>query len=79
MLCPGPVKTEFSETANIRFITPLYSPEKLAEHAVREMFGGRLLITENKLSSAALYASKLVPDKVLAYFAAIFQAKREMK
>lgn len=79
MLCPGPVKTEFSETANIRFITPLYSPEKLAEHAVREMFGGKLLITENKLSSAALYASKLVPDKVLAFFAAIFQSKREMK
>lgn len=79
MLCPGPVKTEFSETANIRFITPLYSPEKLAEHAVREMFGGKLLITENKLSSAALYASKLIPDKVLAFFAAMFQSKREMK
>lgn len=79
MLCPGPVNTGFEETANIRFITPMYSPAKLAEHAVREMFGGKLLITENKLSSFALYASKFVPDCVLAYFAAIFQAKREIK
>lgn len=79
MLCPGPVNTGFEETANIRFITPLYSPAKLAEHAVREMFGGKLLISENKLTSLALYASKFVPDCVLAYFVAIFQSKREMK
>ena len=79
MFCPGPVNTGFEETANIRFITPLYSPAKLAEHAVREMFGGKLLISENKLTSLALYASKFVPDCVLAYFVAIFQAKREMK
>lgn len=79
MLCPGPVKTEFGENANIRFLTPMYSPSKLAEHAVREMFGGKLMITENKLSSAALYAAKLIPDCIMAYFTAIFQAKRKMK
>ena len=47
MLCPGPVATEFSQTANVKFLTLPFSSEKLAEHAVREMFAGKLLICEN--------------------------------
>lgn len=77
MLCPGPVATEFSETARVKFRTPAYSSEKLAEHAVREMFGGSLLISENGFVKAAVRASKLIPDSVLAFGAGLFQSKRE--
>ena len=77
MLCPGPVKTEFSDKANVKFAIPAYSSEKLAEHAVREMFGGSLLITENKFSSLMIYGSKLVPDRITAYFAGLIQSKRK--
>ena len=77
MLCPGPVNTEFSETARVKFLFGGYSSEKLAEHAVREMFGGRLLITNNTVLKALLMAAKLVPDKSLAIGAGIFQSKRE--
>ena len=76
MLCPGPVSTEFCETANVRFLTMPYSSERLAEHAVREMFAGTLLITENKLSKAAILLSRLIPDCVLAFGAGLFQSKR---
>lgn len=77
MLCPGPVATEFSETAQVRFLSVPYSSERLAEHAVREMFGGTLLITENKISKAGILLGKLLPDKVLAWGAGWFQSKRK--
>lgn len=77
MLCPGPVATEFGETARVKFRTPPYSSEQLAEHAVREMFGGALLISENGFSKAAIYLSKLVPDSIQAFFAGKFQSGRE--
>ena len=77
MLCPGPVDTEFSETARVKFLFGGYSSEKLAEHAVREMFGGKLLITDNVCTKALMTAAKFVPDKLLAFGAGLFQSKRE--
>ena len=77
MLCPGPVSTEFSETARVKFHLFQYSSEKLAEHAVREMFAGKLLICENVFSKSLLLLSKLVPDCVLAFGARMIQSKRE--
>lgn len=77
MLCPGPVATEFSEKARVKFLTVPYSSEKLAEHAVREMFAGKLLICENGFSKTLLLLSRLVPDCALAFGARLFQSKRE--
>lgn len=77
MLCPGPVSTEFSETARVKFLTAAYPSEKLAEHAVREMFAGTLLITENAATKALVLLSRLVPDSVLAVAAGLFQSNRE--
>lgn len=76
MLCPGPVKTEFGEVANVRFGLPSYSSEKLAEHAVRELFGGSLLITEDKLHNFIIKAAKLIPDSVMAWGTGLVQSTR---
>ena len=76
MLCPGPVATEFGEKAHVRFITPQANSEKLAEHAVREMFGGAFMICENPIAKAAIYASKLIPDSLLAFGSRLFQSQR---
>ena len=76
-LCPGPVATEFGERANVRFLSRPVSSEKLAEHAVREMFGGELIITENCAVKAMLAGAKLVPDRVLAFCAGLFQSRRK--
>lgn len=77
MLCPGPVATEFSETARVKFLLKAYSSEKLAEHAVREMFAGKLLITDNCFTRLIIRLSKPVPDCVMAFGARIVQSKRE--
>ena len=77
MLCPGPVATEFSETARVKFLFKAYSSEKLAEHAVREMFAGKLLISDNCFTRSLILLSKFVPDCVLAFGARMVQSKRE--
>ncbi len=76
MLCPGPVSTEFSETAGVRFSMPPYPSDKLAEHAVREMFGGTVLITETSFHKAALLLSGLIPERIKAFGAGFFQSRR---
>lgn len=76
-LCPGPVSTEFSETARVNFLIPPYPSGKLAEHAIREMFGGALIITETPLHKAALTIGKMLPERLLAMCAGIIQSKRE--
>lgn len=77
MLCPGPVSTEFEEKANVRFITPAANSAKLAEHAVRELFGGTFLICENPLAKASIYAAKLIPDSILSFASRMFQSNRK--
>ena len=75
-LCPGPVSTEFSETAGVRFAIPPVSSEKLAEHAVREMFGGSVLIAENGFRKALLLAADIFPDRLKAFCTGHIQSKR---
>lgn len=77
MLCPGPVSTEFSDVAKVKFLTNGYPSEKLAEHAVKEMFKGSLLITETPFNKAAIYLGRLLPDSVLAFGAGLFQSQRK--
>lgn len=76
MLCPGPVSTEFSETAGVHFSLPPYPSRKLAEHAVREMFGGTVLISETKLHKGFILLTNTLPECVKAFFAGLIQSKR---
>lgn len=77
MLCPGPVATEFEERARVKFAIPAVSSARLAEKAVRDMFGGELMICSDPVSKAVLYASKLVPDCLLAFGARLSQSSRK--
>lgn len=77
MLCPGPVATEFSEKARVKFHAKPSNSEKLAEHAVREMFAGKLFITDNGLMVALKAFSKLLPDRLAAAVTGLFQSQRE--
>ncbi len=77
VLCPGPVSTEFSQTARVKFRSKPCSSEKLAEHAVREMFAGKTIITDTPITSALRILVKFMPDCVTAFSAGLFQSKRE--
>lgn len=76
MLCPGPVATEFNETAGVKFALPPYPSAKLAEHAVREMFGGTTLITETRLHKAFITLANMFPERFKAFCAGFVQSGR---
>ncbi len=76
-LCPGPVSTEFSETARVKFLTKPANSAKLAEHAVRSMFAGKLIICDNPFTNLIIALVKLSPDCLNAFAAGLFQSKRE--
>ncbi|MGN1118859.1 MAG: SDR family NAD(P)-dependent oxidoreductase [Oscillospiraceae bacterium] len=77
MLCPGPTETEFLERAGVSFSFPAASGEKVAETAVRGMFGGELMICSSSVMKAALLLSKLVPDSALAWGCRLVQKQRK--
>ncbi len=77
MLCPGPVETEFTRRAGVRFSMPAVNSADLAETAVREMFAGKLMICGSPLLKAGIYLGKLVPDRLLAFGAGLMQSSRE--
>lgn len=77
VLCPGPVETEFIEKAGVSFAMKPQSSEYVAEYAVREMFGGRLLICPSATVLAGKTLSRFAPDKAVAYAARLIQSHRE--
>lgn len=76
-LCPGPVSTEFSETARVKFGIKPYNSEKLAEHAVSKMFERKHIICDSCVTNGLIVLAKLLPDCVSAFVARLFQSKRE--
>lgn len=66
ILCPGPVRTEFDEVADVRFSAPGLSSAWVAEYAVERMFRGKLLIVPSLRMKAAHELARLAPDKLLA-------------
>lgn len=76
-LCPGPVQTEFLDKAGVSFAMPPQSSEYVAEYAVREMFGGKLLITTSPMIGISKTLSRFAPDKLVAYAARLIQSHRE--
>ena len=74
--CPGPVDTEFNNTAGVKFALSGISCEYAAECAVKGMFARKALIIPTLTMKAAVIGSRLVPDMVLAAITQHFQAKK---
>lgn len=75
MLCPGPVDTNFNNTAGVTFALPGISAEYCASYALLQMFKGKVTIVPTFTMKAAVIASKLAPREL----AAAITAKQQMK
>ena len=65
MLCPGPVNTNFNETANVTFALPGISAKRCVSYCLKEMSKGRLTIVPSPLMRAAVWGSRFTPKKIL--------------
>lgn len=74
--CPGPVDTNFNNTAGVKFALRGISSEYAAECAVKGMFERKALIFPTALVRASVIASRLLPDSVVAAAARLVQSQK---
>lgn len=76
VLCPGPVKTNFNNVANVKFDIKSVSSEYVAKYAIDKMFKNKLVIIPKFYMKAIIYLNKLVPLKLSLRFAYKIQNKK---
>ena len=75
-LCPGPVDTEFSEVANVRFSLKSRSAKEVVRYAVKKMLQGKTVIIPGIEVKLSALLSKLLPDTLTAKVTYRIQRKK---
>ena len=75
-LCPGPIKTNFDEVANVKFSIPSLSSEYVAEYAIKKMFARQKVIVPGFTVKAGRVLAKLAPEGLQMVFAYNTQRKK---
>lgn len=65
ILCPGPVETNFNNVAGGSFNTKSATSEYVAKYAIDKMFKNKLIIIPTLKIKLAIFATRLVPTKLL--------------
>jgi len=76
VLCPGPVKTNFNNVANVKFDIKSISSEYCAEYAIRKMFKNKLIIIPSFYMKVGIFFTRFTPTKLLARIAYNIQDKK---
>lgn len=76
VLCPGPVKTEFNDVANVSFALPGMDSYDVAEYAINQMMRGKGVIVPGRMMQLARVAEHFAPDEVLARVAYHIQHRK---
>lgn len=76
VLCPGPVKTNFNNTAGVKFSTDGLESKKVAKYAIDKMFKKEMLIVPGILPKLGLFSKRFVSDKFLTKLTFEFQKKK---
>ena len=77
VLCPGPVNTNFNNTAGVKFAVRPLSSEYVAKYAVDMMFEKKLVIVPGFTIKLARFFSKFTPDNILAEITYYIQTKKD--
>lgn len=76
VLCPGPVKTNFNNVANVKFNLRSKSSDYVAKYAIKKMFKKKLIIIPGLKIKIARFLSKISPDKLTAKVCYYMQEKK---
>lgn len=66
ILCPGPVKTNFNNVANVKFELHSLTSEYVAKYAVKEMLENKFYIIPGLTIKVLKFLSKITPTPILA-------------
>lgn len=76
LLCPGPVKTNFNNVANVKFEIKSLTSEYVARYAVDKMLKNKFYIVPGITIKLAKFFSKMTPTVVLAKCSYYMQKKK---
>ncbi len=79
ILCPGPVKTEFDEKADVQFSLKGLNSEEVAVYALNQMFRNQLIIIPGMIMKTAKFIERFLPDKLLLRAAYHMQQRKNAK
>ncbi len=60
-LCPGPVRTEFNQVANVAFAVKGMKAEEVARQAINGMFAGQRVVVPGMLMKCARFLTRIAP------------------
>lgn len=75
-LCPGPVKTEFDQVANVKFSLKGVTAPYVTKYAIEKMFKGKNIILPSFSVKSAVFFSRFVPRKMLLKIVSKSQTKK---
>jgi hypothetical protein len=78
-LCPGPVKTNFNDVANVDFAMKGLDSDYVAKYAIDKMFKNKLIIVPGFKMKTVLFFNRFVSTKYAAKVVYKFQKKKEKK
>ncbi len=77
ILCPGPVKTNFNNVANVKFEISSLSSEFVAEYTVKKFIKNKFYIIPGFQIKCAKFFSKFVPTTILAKCTYYMQKRKD--
>lgn len=77
LLCPGPVKTNFNNVANVKFEIKSLTSEYVAKYAVDKMLKNKFYIVPGFTIKLAKFFSKITPTVILAKCSYYMQKKKD--
>ncbi len=75
-LCPGPVDTNFNNTANVKFALKGLVSSEVAQYAVKKMFDRKAIIIPGTAMKLAKFALRLIPDPLTSAIGYHIQSKK---
>lgn len=84
VLCPGPVKTEFSDVAKVSFGTGkerganfiVLNKEQVAEYAISKMLRGKKIIIPGVIMKIGAFFRRILPEETLSRALYFIQSKK---
>lgn len=77
VLCPGPVKTEFNQVADVRFAVKGLESEYVARYAVDKTLAGKMVITPGRLLKLTKFLEHFAGEKLLTRMSYTVQSRRQ--
>ena len=77
ILCPGPVRTNFNNVANVKFELNSLSSEYVSKYTVKQLLKSKFYIVPGFTIKCAKFFSKITPTPILSKCTYHMQRKKE--